>query len=83
MSGKLKKTITFHFQAHIRSHLPALLQDWSFLPLWLRSLDPLDNLLRKATCNFYCCSNYDMVPDGSQEPEQFMQEAHPRIIITV
>jgi sodium-dependent phosphate cotransporter len=70
-------------QAHIPNYLPALIRDWSFLPLWMRSLDPMDSVLRKMTCNFFCCSQYDMVPDGSQEPEQFMAEAHPRIIVTV
>ena len=70
-------------QAHIPNILPAILRDWSFLPLWMHSLDPMDAVLRKMTCNFFCCSQYDMVPDGSQEPEQCMEEAHPRIIISV
>ena len=70
-------------QANLPNFLPGLLQNWSFLPLWMRSLEPTDALLRKMTCNFFCCSQYDMVPDGSNEPEECMQEAHPRIIINL
>lgn len=35
-------------------HLPAKLQNWDFLPQWMRSLKPLDRLITKATI---CCSS--------------------------
>ncbi|CAL8263935.1 unnamed protein product [Lota lota] len=33
-------------------HLPTALQSWEFLPLWMRSLKPLDRCIAKATA---CC----------------------------
>ncbi|KAM6924316.1 sodium-dependent phosphate transport protein 2A isoform 1-T1 [Xenentodon cancila] len=40
-------------QARTPRHLPAKLQNWDFLPKWMRSLKPLDRLITKATI---CCS---------------------------
>ena len=34
--------------------LPKFLQDWSFLPLWMRSLKPLDDLFAKLSCCKKC-----------------------------
>ena len=38
-----------------RSHwLPHFLRDWSFLPLWMRSFQPLDNLFAQLSCCSKC-----------------------------
>jgi sodium-dependent phosphate cotransporter len=38
-----------------RSHwLPHCLRDWSFLPLWMRSLQPLDDLFSQLSCCSKC-----------------------------
>merc|ERR1719189_3500606 len=34
--------------------LPSFIRDWSFLPLWMRSLKPLDDLFRQMTCCSKC-----------------------------
>ena len=34
--------------------LPKVLKDWHFLPLWMRSLEPLDRLFSKVTCCSKC-----------------------------
>ncbi|XP_078692345.1 sodium-dependent phosphate transport protein 2B-like [Branchiostoma floridae x Branchiostoma belcheri] len=35
--------------------LPAKLKNWEWLPLWMRSLQPLDNLITKMLAVFRCC----------------------------
>ncbi|XP_055368522.1 sodium-dependent phosphate transport protein 2A [Betta splendens] len=40
-------------QSRSPRHLPVRLQNWDFLPQWMRSLKPLDRLITKATA---CCS---------------------------
>lgn len=44
--------------------LPVWFQDWHFLPLWMRSLKPLDRLIIKITRKFGCanCCGTDVVP---------------------
>ncbi|XP_054543979.1 sodium-dependent phosphate transport protein 2B-like [Talpa occidentalis] len=44
-------------QSRCPSILPRKLQDWDFLPLWMRSLKPWDNLVSLATrcCQTHCC----------------------------
>lgn len=44
-------------QAKNPSLLPIKLQDWNWLPLWIHSLDPVDNLILKATesCSCLAC----------------------------
>ena len=38
-----------------RSHwLPKILRDWSFLPLWMRSLQPLDEIFSRMSCCSKC-----------------------------
>jgi len=50
-----------------RSHwLPHCLRDWSFLPVWMRSLQPLDDLFSQ----FSCCSKC-MTPPMDQIQEDF------------
>ncbi|KAF3693845.1 Sodium-dependent phosphate transport protein 2A [Channa argus] len=46
-------------------HLPAKLQNWDFLPQWMRSLKPLDRLITKATV---CCSS--ACEEGKEEDEE-------------
>ncbi|KAK2849220.1 hypothetical protein Q5P01_009054 [Channa striata] len=46
-------------------HLPAKLQNWDFLPQWMRSLKPLDRLITKATV---CCSS--ACEKGQEEDEE-------------
>ena len=53
-------------QVKMPHHLPLILKNWDFLPLWMRSLEPMDWLLRTVTCGFYCCSKYDEVKDIEQ-----------------
>lgn len=55
------------------SLLPLKLRDWSFLPLWMHSLDPLDRCISKMCC---CCKGLQearrdapvlgMIPNQSQ-----------------
>lgn len=45
------------FQTHWPLWLPSLLRSWDFLPLWMRSLEPLDNLFSKIPCCSKCTSN--------------------------
>uniref|UniRef100_A0A3P8TDS9 Sodium-dependent phosphate transport protein 2A n=1 Tax=Amphiprion percula TaxID=161767 RepID=A0A3P8TDS9_AMPPE len=58
-------------QAHSPHHLPAKLQNWDFLPKWMRSLKPLDHLITKTSvcCSFTC--NQD---PGEEEEEQITTE---------
>lgn len=51
-------------QTHRRACLPLKLQNWHFLPLWLRSLDPYDRAIGRlsgsswfACCGSECCAN--------------------------
>merc|ERR1712002_832400 len=38
-----------------RSHwLPHFIRDWSFLPLWMRSLKPLDDFFSQLSCCSKC-----------------------------
>ena len=38
-----------------RSHwLPHFIRDWSFLPLWMRSFQPLDNFFSRLACCTKC-----------------------------
>jgi len=47
------------------SILPTILQDWTFLPLWLHSLDPWDQLITAALgC---CCRKKDWEDDHLKE----------------
>lgn len=43
-------------QAKRPSWLPLKLQNWNFLPIWLHSLDPYDNLVTKAAGKLTCLS---------------------------
>ncbi|XP_061582247.1 sodium-dependent phosphate transport protein 2A [Cololabis saira] len=54
-------------QARTPRHLPTKLQNWDFLPKWMRSLKPLDRLISKATI---CCSNpcLETLADEGEEP---------------
>ena len=54
--------------------LPAFLRNWNFLPLWMRSLDPLDSVLRKISgmccC---CCTGYNEIPGGVIATEEELE----------
>ncbi|GAU88642.1 hypothetical protein RvY_01301 [Ramazzottius varieornatus] len=60
-------------QSRYPKALPAFLRDWNFLPAWMRSLEPYDNLLHQINVFHLCrCCNStskDEVPirDVSQE----------------
>lgn len=43
--------------------LPAMLQNWDFLPLWMRSLEPLDNQFQRMAC----CQKCRHLDDDSDE----------------
>jgi len=43
--------------------LPSGLQNWDFLPLWMRSLEPLDNQFQRMTCCQKCRHLDDEVSD--------------------
>ena len=50
-----------------RSHwMPHCLRDWSFLPLWMRSLQPLDDLFSQMSCCSKCI-NPPMLEHNMQE----------------
>lgn len=44
--------------------LPRILKNWNFLPLFLRSLEPYDRILRKTICR---CKKFNQIkPNESQ-----------------
>lgn len=61
-------TIINLIQAKKPSLLPLKLQDWNWLPLYMHSLDPIDNLIFKATeyCScLNCCIQAESRHDAS------------------
>ncbi|KAM3867110.1 sodium-dependent phosphate transport protein 2A-like [Diretmus argenteus] len=56
-------------QSHSPRHLPTKLQNWDFLPPWMRSLKPLDRLITKATV---CCSPGLVEGRGGGGEEEFV-----------
>lgn len=46
------------------SFLPVVLRNWKFLPLWMRSLEPLDRLISKCACA--CCKRSTNTADNIQ-----------------
>jgi sodium-dependent phosphate cotransporter len=46
------------------SLLPVVLRNWKFLPLWMRSLEPLDRLISKCACA--CCKRSTNAADNIQ-----------------
>jgi len=58
-------------QKHAKKWLPVVLRDWSFLPLFMRSLQPYDQLISRCTDRLPCCGSThggeDDVEDGSAE----------------
>ncbi|NXF29242.1 NPT2A protein, partial [Nyctibius bracteatus] len=53
-------------QARSPSRLPKWLQTWDFLPAWMHSLQPLDQLITRATL---CCNDRCRSPEGWEEHE--------------
>ena len=50
-----------------RSHwLPHFIRDWSFLPLWMRSLKPLDDFFSQLSC---CSKCINPPQDSNPDPE--------------
>lgn len=47
--------------------LPAVLQNWHFLPLWMRSLKPLDRLIAKSSQRFGCGQCFS--PEAYEQPK--------------
>ncbi|XP_032052895.1 sodium-dependent phosphate transport protein 2A [Aythya fuligula] len=53
-------------QARSPGRLPKWLQTWDFLPAWMHSLQPLDNLITRAAL---CCTDRCRSPEGWDERE--------------
>ncbi|NWH78432.1 NPT2A protein, partial [Piaya cayana] len=53
-------------QARSPGRLPKWLQTWDFLPAWMHSLQPLDQLITRATL---CCTDRCRSPTGWEEHE--------------
>ncbi|PKK16528.1 hypothetical protein A306_00000313, partial [Columba livia] len=53
-------------QARSPGRLPKWLQTWDFLPAWMHSLQPLDQLITRATL---CCTDRCRGPEGWEERE--------------
>uniref|UniRef100_A0A8D0KTQ1 Sodium-dependent phosphate transport protein 2A n=1 Tax=Strix occidentalis caurina TaxID=311401 RepID=A0A8D0KTQ1_STROC len=53
-------------QVRSPGHLPKWLQTWDFLPAWMHSLQPLDQLITRATL---CCTDRCRSPEGWEERE--------------
>ncbi|NXY50087.1 NPT2A protein, partial [Ceuthmochares aereus] len=53
-------------QARSPGRLPKWLQTWDFLPAWMHSLQPLDQLITRATL---CCTDRCRSPKGWEEHE--------------
>uniref|UniRef100_A0A3B4YZH9 Sodium-dependent phosphate transport protein 2A n=1 Tax=Stegastes partitus TaxID=144197 RepID=A0A3B4YZH9_9TELE len=64
-------------QARSPRHLPAKLQNWDFLPKWMRSLKPLDRLITKTTvcCSFTC----DEGQGENEEEEEHIATETPSV----
>lgn len=52
-------------QTHRSQWLPYFLRDWTFLPIWMHSLRPLDDLFSRMACCAKCIN---------PEPEHFQDE---------
>ena len=63
-------------QNHRSQWLPHVLRDWSFLPLWMRSLKPLDDLFSGLACCSKCINPpLDSIQDEFKDVEAALQEA--------
>ena len=51
--------VVVNVMQHQAEHLlPGVLRSWGFLPLWMRSLQPYDGVMR----NLVCCNKYSNIP---------------------
>ncbi|KAJ0002498.1 hypothetical protein NQD34_007647 [Periophthalmus magnuspinnatus] len=54
-------------QSHSPRHLPSMLQNWDFLPPWMRSFKPLDRLITRVTA---CCRRLGKDDDSGVEEKR-------------
>lgn len=60
-----------------RSHwLPHRLRDWSYLPLWMRSLKPLDDMFSRMSCCSKCINPQLETVNEFQDVESAMMVKH-------
>ncbi|CAB4059739.1 SLC34A [Lepeophtheirus salmonis] len=53
------------------SFLPPVLRNWNFLPIYLRSLEPIDNFLKSKICFKLCrCRNCFTDPESGKEDKE-------------
>ena len=57
-------------QNHKSHWLPHVLRDWTFLPFWMRSLKPLDDIFVDLPCCAKCTDN----AGEEDNQDQFMEE---------
>ena len=50
--------------------LPGKLQSWEFLPLWLRSLEPMDTTMKKLIIKCNCCNCCDKILQVDKTEDQ-------------
>ena len=56
-------------QSHKPDWLPGFLQNWEFMPLWTRSLKPLDDLFRRMPCCRKCTTAAAAVENEAPLPD--------------
>lgn len=56
-------------QVKIPDRMPSWIKDWSFLPIWLRSFEPYDDIVLKilSTCCFCCPAFVEKLKQGREE----------------
>ncbi|KAJ8347933.1 hypothetical protein SKAU_G00265220 [Synaphobranchus kaupii] len=68
-------------QSHRPHLLPRLLHTWDFLPVWARSLRPLDALIARATLKCRTCTDDPCPSPGPRQhtPESTVTQIHSRL----
>jgi sodium-dependent phosphate cotransporter len=68
-------TVVNYMQSHYTENLPEMLQTWEFLPLFLRSLEPLDRVFCHNAVTQKCCGQKHVEESGS--PQEIEMGAGP------
>ena len=61
-------------QRKVPGLLPEVLRSWDFLPLPLRSLQPVDNLIGKLNCFQHCCKPKISLNNNQSENQGYQED---------